>query len=445
MVGYVLSENYSGFQIPFSVDNSEAITHLGRSTVRKQSTGMSHIFYGNFDFEHELASPSYNRSNRLKRLNAELTSHLLALACDGDQLFFPSEPPTAFLSEAVFAGFPDVCTEVSSDLANDRLVATPWGWSNAAVAFSESQDWTACAPSLAAVLSANSRRFSFDLEERSVGGIPGATAVNSLKQLVAAIHDAAAIWNCPLENFTWLLKAEFSMSGRERIAGQGANLDDSSRNWVGRRLISGRWLFFEPRVDSLCELSTQWNIPNLSLTVTQPGSPEFLGATRLLTDSSGQYLGSVPIAAASLETMSKKSADSCLSQEILNQVFADSDLAACEAQRLGYHGPLGIDAMIYRGPDGEPSLRSIQDVNARLTMGRIALGWFQRFPVSECPAWLLVPCEWLQRDGMNPSPANSIVRQTSPFKIAGQPARRVGILFAQQADWNRLLATHLRP
>ncbi|MDA1164989.1 MAG: hypothetical protein O3B13_17980 [Planctomycetota bacterium] len=405
---------------------------------------MTHIFYGNFDFEHELASPSYNRSNRLNRMNAELTNHLLALASDGDQLFFPTEPPTAFLHEAEQAGFPDVCTHVCTDLMSDRPVAIPWGWSKAAVTFSQGQDWTTSAPSLAAVLKMNSRMLSFGLEERSVGGIPGATVIDSLKQLVTAIQDASAIWNRPLEKFAWLLKAEFSMSGRERIAGHGANFDDSSRNWVGRRLVSGRRLYFEPRVESLFELSTQWNIPNLSLTATQHGSPEFFGATQLLTDSSGQYLGSVPIA-ASLEKVSRNTADSCLSPEILDRVVADAELAAREAQWLGYHGPLGIDAMIYRGPNGEPALRSIQDVNARLTMGRIALEWFQRFPDSEYSAWLLAPCEWLQCDELNLSPANPIIRQTSPFRIAGQPARRVGVLFARQADWTRLLATHLRP
>jgi len=69
---------------------------------------MSRIFYGNFDFEHELASRSYARSSRLSRLNAELTCHLLALAEDGDALLFPDQLPLAFLEEAAKCGMPHV-------------------------------------------------------------------------------------------------------------------------------------------------------------------------------------------------------------------------------------------------------------------------------------------------------------------------------------------------
>jgi hypothetical protein len=73
---------------------------------------MPRVLYGNFDFEHELASSAYNRSKRLARLNAELTTHLLALAEDGDHLFYARDAPSDFLMETADSGFPELRTDV---------------------------------------------------------------------------------------------------------------------------------------------------------------------------------------------------------------------------------------------------------------------------------------------------------------------------------------------
>ena len=48
---------------------------------------------------------------------------------------------------------------------------------------------------------------------------------------------------------------------------------------------------------------------------------------------------------------------------------------ALELQKLGYFGPLGIDAMIYLASGGRVCVRPLQDVNARWTMGRLAAEW----------------------------------------------------------------------
>ena len=39
----------------------------------------------------------------------------------------------------------------------------------------------------------------------------------------------------------------------------------------------------------------------------------------------------------------------------------------------GYIGPLGVDAMVHRLPDGSLALKHVVELNVRMTMGRLAL------------------------------------------------------------------------
>jgi len=404
---------------------------------------MAHVFYGNFDFEHELSSSSYNRPRRMKRLNDELTTHFLAMADDGDRLTYSCEPPSGFLSDAASGGFPRVQVGWPERRQAPGIDLVPWGWSDSAVELAASCGCVVDAPAVDAVRTANSRCFSYEQEQTRRSRIPGSTTVDSPASLEMAVLEAAAIWDIRVDDFCWLLKADLSMSGRERISGKGTHLNDLSINWVRRRLKMDGSLYFEPHVVPQCELSTQWKLERLVANDRGMSPPELIGVTQLLTDHSGQYLGSVLVDAASVAGFSAVTSDFCLSRDLLNHVIGDARSVAVEVQGLGYHGPLGIDAMVYRGPDGTSMLRSIQDVNARLTMGRIALEWFRHFPGSDQPAWLLVPEVWLRDHGSMRSIADNSRLLTSPPNLAGRSVSRVGVLMKDSADWQRLLATHL--
>jgi hypothetical protein len=406
---------------------------------------MPRVFYGNFDFEHELTTPAYNCSARLERLNAESTSHLLALADDGDHLFYPCEAPIDFLKAASRANFPDVRVQVPNGRMIDDLTMTPWGWSKRVSGFAKSRGWASESPAADAVAAANLRQFSFLSEQRCESAIPGTAEVDSLESLSVAIRAAADLWNCQVTALRWFVKAEFSMSGRERISGCGSDLDESRVNWIRRRLKMGERIYFEPRVDALCELSTQWNVERAASDDGRLREPELFGTTQLLTDRSGQYLGSVFVDDSTLKTHAISDPDFSLSKEMHSQVLSDTRSVAVDVQQLGYYGPLGIDAMFYRGPGNAPMLRTVQDVNARFTMGRIAVEWIRRFSDSDRPAWLLVPLEWLNDGVESASLTNTARRLTSPRVVAGQAVRRVGVLISEAAQWKKLLAAHLRP
>ncbi len=406
---------------------------------------MPRIFYGNFDFEHELAAPGYNRSKQLERLNAEISINLLALAEDGDRLFYGGDGLADFLTDAATAGFPEVQTvePLSQSIPAGELV--PWGWSRAAISFGASCGLRSGSPDPGVVASVNSRAFSFEAEEKLDRAIPGAAEIDSIEALEVAIRQAADIWNRSAEDFDWLLKAEFGMSGRERVAGTGAQIEDSQAGWIRRRLNSGDRLYFEPRVESLCELSSQWLISKPDSAHGPSIEPELIGTTQLLVDRSGQYLGSILVDRSSTDIPRFAVSEFSLSRENLDRLLDDARSVAKAAQQAGYHGPIGIDSMVYRGVDGQPAARAIQDVNARLTMGRIALEWFRQFALTDRPAWLLVPEVWLNEREIAAALDNPAARLTSPRVVAGQPVRRVGVLMNDAVDWPNLLATDLRP
>lgn len=405
---------------------------------------MPRVLYGNFDFEHELASASRNRSKQFERLNAEMGAHLLAMADRGDHLYFPCPVPDDFLTEAVAAGFPEVGFVGLGEPFPSQAELVPWGWSNKAVEFADTHDLACAGSTVGCAAAVNSRRFSFELELEQNSEIVGSAIIDSAKRFDAAIRMAAKVLNCRVSEFDWLLKAEFSMSGRERISGTGKELSDSQRNWMARRLALNGVLFFEPRVNSLCELSTQWQVAKPD-SDGRPSDPELIGITQLVVDGAGQYLGTVPVDRSAPGCWAGQDCDFSLDQTMLDQVMNSARDVVKWAQAMGYHGPIGIDSMVYRGPNGEPTLRSIQDVNARFTMGWIALEWFRQFAESDRPAWLLVPPAWLSGVAGEASPGNPAWRLTSPYVIDGKPVRRVGVLVDDEAEWQKLLSTNLRP
>lgn len=410
---------------------------------------MSRVFYGNFDFEHELASAGYTRPRQLERLNAELSAHLLALATDGDLLYCDELAIRDFLVDAKTTGFPSVrlINNAGREVVDGRLV--PWGCSKQAIDFAASCGWACEAPPIKSVVMANSRQFSFDQEQRQGVAIPGAAEVTSAEKLESAIVAAACVWKASVAEFDWLLKAEFGMSGRERIAGRGQKLDDAQASWIRRRISAGGRLFFEPRVEPLCELSTHWCLSDSEVgqggEADRQAEPELIGTTQLLVDGAGQYVGSIPVDHSVIDKPLLKCFEYNLSKEVFDQILHDARLVTDEARSLGYFGPISVDSMVYRGPDGEPLVRPTQDVNARFTMGRIAVEWCQRFATSDRPAWLLAPINWLDERGWDAAPDNPARRQTSPRVVAGRVVKRVGIMFDDPADWQQLLSTYLRP
>ncbi len=329
---------------------------------------MPRFFFGNFDFEHRLADPNHAPSNALMRFNAELATCWLAAADDGDLIWTPFSIDPNFFHEAAQQGLPHVSPVKSLDKIPHDVEFVPWGWSAEVRKLTNRIGCRTSAPSENAVLLANSRATSHQLEQEWNVGLPGERRIETLTQFDEAIESTQ------VPDRRWVVKAEFGMSARERILGRG-RATEADKNWVVRRLKQHQAVFLEPWVDRVDEVGVQIEIPN-------EGPPRLIGVSPMLVDERGQYAGSWFAGRESLP----------LAQHHLWQDAISTALrAANHLQSEGYFGPLGLDSMLYRDVDGSLRIRPLQDINARWTMGRLSLGLRRRFTQSPRGVWLHGP------------------------------------------------------
>ena len=340
------------------------------------NTGVSRLFFGNFNFEYDLAAASGTlalRNSRQGRAAGLVGSDRdwvwVSIAQAGDVVLAKAEIAAADFSQLAELGLPiprfvkSACQAAHSPSA--RLV--PWGWTDGVRAIGKVRGWECVAPPMEVVRQVNSRLFRFELEREYDIGLDGAAVTSSLDELDAVLQRRG---NTPRG---WLLKANFGMSGRESRRGRGTHLDDNTRNWAQRRLHSAGPIIFEPLVERVAEAGIQMEIP-------QTGEPALIGVTPLLVDRSGVYRGS---------------RFACPGSEIATWEIAawrpavETGLRlAKRLQGLGYFGPLGVDAMQYRDEAGDSRMRPLQDLNARYTMGRLALGFCRILRADWCGSWL---------------------------------------------------------
>lgn len=337
---------------------------------------MPRLFFGNFEFEHELsresasaarpAPPALARAHRpaVGHAGAELAWAWLAVAEADDFIMTPAEmnhDDFAALAE-IGLPLPRFVHRLRQIVAARDVEFVPWGWSYSVATFARLHGWTCRNPPLDTVFRANSRAFRFELERQMRISLPGAALITSLADLENILNEQLA------KPHGWLLKANFGMSGREALRGRGTNLDEKTRNWAQKRLERVGPIVFEPIVECVAEAGIQLDIPH-------SGPPEVVGVTPLLADRTGAYRGS---------------RFGCPANElrVWRPAVKASLLAARALQRLGYYGPLGTDAMQYRDVDGQLRLRPLQDVNARYTMGRLALGFRRILPAGWCGTWV---------------------------------------------------------
>jgi hypothetical protein len=97
------------------------------------------------------------------------------------------------------------------------------------------------------------------------------------------------------------------------------------------------------------------------------GRTEVLGTTTQILTPSGQILGNRGVLSAGQLRSSLQATD----DDALHQTAARLGAAAASA---GFYGVAGLDAFVFRGPDGGEILRPVVELNARFTTGTVAVG-----------------------------------------------------------------------
>ncbi|MFC3032905.1 hypothetical protein ACFOEE_10270 [Pseudoalteromonas fenneropenaei] len=200
-------------------------------------------------------------------------------------------------------------------------------------------------PQLNAVLNANSKSYVTQLSQH--------LAIRCDGVLVETREDIEAVFELPLP---FVIKEAFGVSGRGSIKIQQPEIAERCKAYLLKQcrqdtagLVVQQW--FEKELD----FSSQWWID-------KDGEVTLLGVCEI-ANQGFKFVGVNPCRGALMKQLEQ------------GEYFSQLKQLLQSLHQQGYYGPAGVDSMLLK--DG--SIYPVLEVNARQTMGNIALSWFARF------------------------------------------------------------------
>ncbi len=213
-----------------------------------------------------------------------------------------------------------------------------------------------------------------------------------------------------------VLKARFGTAGRNRMRIDLAReMDSRIDRWISRNLSMYGGVLVEPWVDRCADFSVQFTIEAADRVVIH-------GVTRLLNDSAGRFVGN--LTGRLFDGLDRELRSRLAGPDgVLPVLHAAARFAGARLAAQGYRGPAGIDAFAWRGKRGL-RLRPICEINARYTMGRVALEIARRVRAHRAVLWLSVN----RRSVANWTAARAAAPETAGPQKQNSP---------QAADWKQ--------
>ena len=335
---------------------------------------MPRLLLPNLLFEEELDSRVSSVSAAARRVVAEL-SPLMGLlstggACD-DVVVVPDNGVPEDLPPAL-ESVRFVTAKSVRRQCPDHAGFCPWGWSDEAVQFGRRMGLDFNAPDSNVVRHINSREFLAPFDD-CLELVSKPQHFGTLCRSIDDVRTALSRFACDGHS-GWVIKSSISQAARSRLTGKSLPHTTAELSWLQTRFDAGQTVYAEPWVDRLAECGLQFSVPPLN---SGDASVQFEGATELLTDEAGHFLGSVlPVTTEANETNWWQPAiEHCRN-------------IAEHARQLGFFGAMGFDCMTFRSPsDRRVWLRSCHDINGRITMGRIALALRHFLQAGEFGIW----------------------------------------------------------
>jgi len=321
---------------------------------------MPRVFLPNLLFEDELDCRVSRVSAAARRVVAELGPLMGLLSASGASDEFVVVPDN---------GAPE---DLPPALENVRFITAttvrrhcpvraefcPWGWSHEAVQFGRRLGLDFVAPDPDVVRQVNSREFLAPFDD-CVDGTSTTGLFGALCRSIDEVEDALSQFEAD-GHTDWVIKSSLSHAARSRLTSRELLHRSEVQPWLRSRFDAGQAVYAEPWVELLAECGLQFSVPPQS---AADAAVQFEGATELLTDETGRYLGSVlPATTGAREP------------EWWQPAIERCRNIAEHARQLGFFGALGFDCMATLHPsDRRVCLRRCHDINGRITMGRIAL------------------------------------------------------------------------
>jgi hypothetical protein len=222
-----------------------------------------------------------------------------------------------------------------------------------------------------------------------------------------------------------VLKEAHGMAGHNAIRLWEPETLPAHRQWLAGALRNGRQLVVEPWLERELDFSVQLEMG--------PRTLQLRGYTGLVNDLKGQFLANwaeadysrcLPAKAAALFRAPSDMAGRL--RQLYDQIFS---LLEAELQRVGFVGPISIDAFVYRTPQGDCRLKPVVEINPRYTMGRLTVELMRHACAGSGGLFRLVTQGQAHAEGFADlsSYARSLVERL-PLRLEGEARIRQGAL-----------------
>ncbi len=369
---FPLTPNRAKGLAPFNVEgrqlaglDEDFIRHLEVSEQSRGRTPVVHWF--NPSAESHAMSPRYQPDKTASALEEDLEM-VIAAWCRKDDVALLRKPPShGHLMKLKQAGFdlPEIAT---IDELKDRKLGglRPWAWSPdagrvlepLAAGVSPGMPWQW----QAAPREWFSKKIGIRLEEL-LGLSERGAVCRSVEEAWQAIEALIAGGQA-------LAKAPYSYAGRGHKRINRESPPEATRNWLANIITDHGCVIVEPWLERVMDFSALYEMD-------AGGSTVLVGLTLMENDAAGRFLGT---------RVSPKWA-SMLELELAAFLHREADVMGWYQEKIpavlggllpGYVGPLGVDAMVHRQPDGSLALKHVVELNVRMTMGRVALELLQK-------------------------------------------------------------------
>jgi uncharacterized ferritin-like protein (DUF455 family) len=341
--------------------DDDFIRHLEVCEQSRGRTPVVHWFNPNAEGH---AMPGRYQADKTAVALEEDLEMLIAGWCRKDDVAVLRKPPSReHLASLKNAGFelPEIATV--AELRGRKLGGLrPWAWSpEASALFKELSDdvsphvpWQWREPVPEEWLS---KEIGLQLEN-----------VLGLSEIGQLHRDADEAWEAieaRLEHSQVLAKALFSRAGQGHKRINRDSLVEATRNWLRNTIAAHGGVVIEPWLERVTDFSALYEMD-------AGGGVELIGLTVIENDPAGRYTGTrvgpkwANLLAPEVAAFLHREAD-------VMRWYQEEIPAALPRVVPGHVGPLGVDAMVHRLPDGSLALKHVVELNVRMTMGRVAL------------------------------------------------------------------------
>ena len=218
-----------------------------------------------------------------------------------------------------------------------------------------------------------------------------------------------------------LIKEAIGVAGHNAIRLLEPDILDTQKRWIAAA-VDGRQVVVEPWLDRELDFSVQLEMSTAGL--------KLVGYTGLSNDWKGQFRGNWAWPGFHNRI--------CLGFEqlfpdvpdIVNRVrYVYSEIFLVldqDLRKAGYLGPVGIDAFVYRTPQGQCRLKPVVEINPRYTMGRLTLELMKNVAPGKTGTLSLINRRQLRSEGFKHFAAwAGTASERCPVRLEGNPVPKL--------------------